>query len=154
MTTPGSRAVTTYSSLDVETGVAGASPQKLVLMLYDGALKAIFDAKVAMARSEIPLKGSAISKAIAIIDEGLRPALDMNAGGEIAANLMALYDYISSRLLYANLKNDAHSLDESARLLSELRAAWETLDQRSRATAQAPLNAPPQPRAPVSFGKV
>lgn len=153
MTTPGSRAVTAYSSLDVETGVAGASPQKLVLMLYDGALKAIFDAKVAMARSEIPLKGSAISKAIAIIDEGLRPALDLNAGGEIAANLMALYDYIGSRLLYANLKNDPRSLDESAHLLSELRAAWETLDQRSRATPQVPVTAP-QPRAPVSFGKV
>jgi flagellar protein FliS len=153
MTTPGSRAVTAYSSLDVETGVAGASPQKLVLMLYDGALKAIFDAKVAMARSEIPLKGSAISKAIAIIDEGLRPALDMNAGGEIAANLMALYDYIGSRLLYANLKNDPHSLDESARLLSELRAAWETLDQRSRATPHVPVTAP-QPHASVSFGKV
>ena len=153
MTNPGSRAVTAYSSLDVETGIAGASPQKLVLMLYDGALKAIFDAKVAMARSEIPLKGSAISKAIAIIDEGLRPALDMNAGGEIAANLMALYDYISGRLLYANIKNDPHSLDESARLLSELRAAWETLDQRSRATAQVPVTTP-QPRASVSFGKV
>jgi flagellar protein FliS len=152
MTTPGSRAATAYSSLDVETGVAGASPQKLVLMLYDGALKAIFDAKVAMARSEIPLKGSAISKAIAIIDEGLRPALDMNAGGEIAANLMALYDYISGRLLYANIKNDPHSLDESARLLSELRSAWETLDQRTRTTPQAPVTAP-QPRAPVSFGK-
>ncbi|HYL17876.1 MAG TPA: flagellar export chaperone FliS [Burkholderiales bacterium] len=153
MTNPGSRAVTAYSSLDVETGIAGASPQKLVLMLYDGALKAIFDAKVAMARSEIPLKGSAISKAIAIIDEGLRPALDMNAGGEIAANLMALYDYISGRLLYANIKNDSHSLDESARLLSELRAAWETLDQRSRVAPQVPVTAP-QPRAPVSFGKV
>src|SRR5262245_52783790 len=108
-----------YSSLDIETGIAGASPQRLIVMLYDGALRAIFDAKVAMARSEIAQKGGAISKAIAIIQEGLRPALDLNAGGEIAANLMALYDYIVTRLLYANLKNDPHSLDESAHLLSE-----------------------------------
>ena len=149
----GNHAATAYSSLDIETGIAGASPQRLVVMLYDGALRAIFDAKVAMARSEIAQKGSAISKAIAIIEEGLRPALDLSAGGEIAANLMALYDYIVTRLLYANLKNDPHSLDETAHLLSELRAAWEVLDERSKPLQSVPA-APPQSRPSVSLGKV
>jgi flagellar protein FliS len=153
MTIAGNRAATAYSSLNVETGVAGASPQRLVIMLYDGALKAIFDAKVAMARGEISSKGSAISKAIAIIDEGLRPALDMDAGGEIAANLVALYDYVSSRLLYANLKNDPSSLDESARLLSELRGAWQELEQRTRPVETMIPAVPPLARPPVSFGK-
>ena len=152
MTIRGNRAVTAYSSLDIETGIAGASPRKLVLMLYDGALKAIFDAKVAMGRGEITSRGSAISRAIAIIDDGLRPALDVKAGGDIAANLMALYEYISSRLFYANLKNDPHSMDEAARLLMELRGAWETLDQRPGTVEQMPVP-PPQRRAAVSFGK-
>ena len=132
MTALANRAVTAYSALEIETGVAGASPLRLIVMLYDGALKAIYAAKVAMERGEIASKGSAISKAIAIIDEGLRPALDLDAGGEIAANLMALYQYVTGRLLYANLKNDRRALDEAARLLSELRSAWEMLEQRAR----------------------
>jgi flagellar protein FliS len=152
MTIRRNRAVTAYSSLDIETGIAGASPQRLVLMLYDGALKAIFDAKVAMAHGEISAKGSAISRAIALINDGLRPALDVKAGGDIAANLMALYEYISSRLFHANLKNDPHSLDEAARLLMELRGAWETLDQRPTTVEQMPVP-PPQRRASASFGK-
>ncbi len=148
------RAMNTYSTLEVETGVASASPQRLVIMLYDGALKAIFAAKAAMAQGNTAGKGEAISKAIAIVDEGLSATLDMDGGGEIATNLAALYDYIGSRLLYANLKNEQGSLDESARLLSELRGAWEELEQRSRSAEQVMAAAPAGSRVPVSFGKV
>src|SRR5262245_60470444 len=119
------RALNSYSALEVETGVESASPQRLIIMLYDGALKSVFAAKAAMARGDVAVKGAALSKAISIIDDGLRAALNLTGGGEIAQNLMALYEYISSRLLHANLKNDARSLDEAARLLSELKSAWE-----------------------------
>ncbi|HTT37449.1 MAG TPA: flagellar export chaperone FliS [Burkholderiales bacterium] len=152
MTALANRAVTAYSALEIETGVAGASPLRLVVMLYDGALKAIYTAKVAMERGEIAAKGSAISKAIAIIDEGLRPALDLDAGGELAANLMALYQYITGRLLFANLKNDKASLDEAARLLSELRSAWEALEQGARPPEQDPA-ANTKARGRVAVGK-
>jgi flagellar protein FliS len=107
-----------------------------------------------MAQNDTPTKGSAISRAIAIIDEGLSPALDLKAGGEIASNLKLLYQYICSRLLYANLKNSVTSLDEAASLLTDLKSAWEALEQRDRPAAQPVV--PPEPqtrRAPVSFGK-
>ena len=152
MTALANRAVTAYSALEIETGVAGASPLRLVVMLYDGALKAIYAGKVAMERGEIAAKGSAISKAIAIIDEGLRPALDLDAGGQIAANLMALYQYITGRLLYANMKNDKASLDEAARLLSDLRSAWEALEQRVRPPEQD-AGAKLESRGQVGLGK-
>jgi flagellar secretion chaperone FliS len=146
------RAADSYSSLELETSIAGASPQRLIVMLYDGALKAVFTAKAAMARGDVAAKGEALSKAIAIVDEGLRPALDMQAGGDIAQNLAALYTYISTRLLYANLKNDQASLDEAARLLSELKQAWDALEQRAKPAAQ-PQPEPVARRASVSFGK-
>ncbi|MEO8630962.1 MAG: flagellar export chaperone FliS [Betaproteobacteria bacterium] len=143
-----------YASMELETGVTGASPARLIVMLYEGALKSIFVAKAAMAQNDTPTKGSAISRAIAIIDEGLSPALDLKAGGEIASNLKLLYQYICSRLLYANLKNNVSSLDEAARLLTDLKSAWEALEQRDRPTAPAvPVPEPQTRRAPVSFGK-
>jgi flagellar protein FliS len=126
------RAIAAYSNVSVETAVAGASPQRLIVMLYDGALAAMQAAKAAIGRDDAGARGAALSKAIAIIDEGLRPALDTEAGGEIAANLMALYEYVANRLLYANLKADEASIDEAVRLMSELRGAWDTLERQAR----------------------
>jgi flagellar protein FliS len=149
------RAVDTYSRLEIETGVAAASPQRLILMLYEGAIKAMVTAQAALARGDLAERGAAISKAISIIDEGLRPALDLEAGGEIAANLMALYEYLVNRLLYANLKGHEQSLDEALRLLTELKGAWETLERQSHAArAPEPAEAAPDiPRAALSYGK-
>ena len=106
-----------------------------------------------MGRGDIPAKGEALSKAISIIDEGLRAALNLESGGEIAQNLMALYEYISTRLLHANLKNDPSSLEEAARLLSELKHAWEILEQRERPVAPLAAEAPPERRNSISLGK-
>jgi flagellar secretion chaperone FliS len=146
------RALSSYSALEVETGVESASPQRLIIMLYDGALKSVFAAKAAMTRGDVATKGEALSKAISIIDEGLRAALNVEGGGDIAQNLMALYEYISTRLLHANLKNDVKSLDEAARLLSELKNAWEALEQRDKPAAALPVE-PLERRASVSLGK-
>ena len=153
MTASIERALSSYSALEVETGVESASPQRLIIMLYDGALKSVFAAKAAMARGDIPAKGEQLSKAISIIDEGLRAALNLESGGEIAQNLMALYEYISTRLLHANLKNDSSSLDEAARLLSELKRAWEILEQRDKPAAPLAGEPPAERRGSVSLGK-
>jgi flagellar protein FliS len=118
------RGVNAYANVGLETGIASASPHKLIVMLYDGALVALLGAKANIAANNIAAKGTAISKAITIIDNGLRASLDKEAGGEIAANLDALYDYMSRRLLHANLKNDVPAIDEVHRLLSDLREAW------------------------------
>lgn len=119
-----SRGVNAYAKVGLETGVSAASPHKLIVMLYDGALAAIATAGVQMDAGNIQEKGKAISKAIQIIDNGLRASLDKEVGGEIAANLDALYEYMSSRLLHANIANDRQALDEVRGLLADLRDTW------------------------------
>ena len=102
---------------------------------------------VGMATSRVifAAKGSAISKAISIIDNGLRASLDKEAGGEIAANLDALYDYMSRRLLHANLKNDVTIIDEVHGLLADLRGAWVEIGDK--------VQQPQQVAAPTAMPK-
>lgn len=121
------RAINAYTNVGVETGVEAADAHKLVLMLYEGALLALVEAKRHMAQGEIAAKGQALSKAIMIIDSGLKASLDVNAGGELGERLAALYDYMGERLLQANLHNRPELIDEVSRLLSELRGAWEQI---------------------------
>ncbi len=113
-----------YATVGVETGVAAASPHKLILMLFDGAILALSSATTYMAQNNINEKGKSISKAIDIITNGLRASLDLEVGGELAERLYALYDYMSARLLHANLHNDPAAIEEVSRLLGELKAAW------------------------------
>jgi flagellar protein FliS len=100
-------------------------------MLLDGALGKIAVAKGLMSRNETAQKGEVIGQVISIVG-GLRASLDMSAGGEIAANLNNLYEYIERRLLESNLKNDASILDETGALLREVKTAWESIPQESR----------------------
>lgn len=124
-----------YSRVEVETGVATASPHKLILMLFDGAILSITSAAAAMEKKDIPTKGQAISKAIEIIINGLKASLDLEAGGELAERLSALYDYMSERLLYANLHNNRAALDEVTSLLQGLREAWEQISPTATPSA-------------------
>jgi flagellar protein FliS len=113
-----------YATVGMETGVASADPHRLILMLFDGAIVAVANAKRHMQQGDIAAKGQATSHAIDIVTNGLRVSLDMDAGGELAERLGALYDYIAARLLQGNARNDAGALDEAMRLLIELREAW------------------------------
>jgi flagellar protein FliS len=127
------KAVDVYAQVGVETGVAAADPHKLILMLFDGTHAAICAARLAISRNDIAAKAAAISKAIAIIDGGLKASLDIKAGGVLAERLAGLYDYMLNRLLAANLRNDTELLDEVNRLIDELRGAWAQIGQRSGA---------------------
>lgn len=131
-----SRGVNAYAKVGLETGVSAASPHKLIVMLYDGALAAIATAGVQMAAGNIQEKGKAISKAIQIIDNGLRASLDKGVGGEIAANLDALYEYMSGRLLHANIQNDQAALEEVRGLLADLRDTWNQIGASAGAANQ------------------
>lgn len=134
-----SAAINAYNKVGLESGITAADPHKLISMLYQGALLAIANAKNGILRKDIAAKGKAISHAILIIDSGLNASLNKEVGGDLALNLAALYDYMSQRLLVANLNNDMEALDEVARLLSDLKGAWETIRQPS-----TPLNIPAQ----------
>jgi flagellar protein FliS len=126
-----------YARIGLETGVAAASPQRLIVMLYDGALAALAEARMHIQAGRTAQKGRALGKAISIVDEGLKAALDVSQGGDIARSLMDLYDYVGRRLLLANLRDDVTLIDETARLLDELRGAWATLAERQGAPAFA-----------------
>jgi flagellar protein FliS len=95
-------------------------------MLMEGGLDRIAQAHGAMQRGQVAQKGELIGKAVAIIG-GLRDGLDMQKGGELAGNLDRLYDYMTGRLLQANLKNDPDLLDEVAGLLREIKSAWDAI---------------------------
>lgn len=132
-----SAAISAYNKVGLESGVTSADPHKLISMLYQGALLAIANAKNGILRKDIPAKGKAISHAILIIDSGLNASLNKEVGGDLALNLSALYDYMSQRLLVANLNNDMEALDEVAKLLNDLKGAWEAIRQPAAMPAAA-----------------
>lgn len=113
-----------YARIGVETGVSGASPHQLVSMLYAGFADAIAQAKGALQCGQVEAKGIAIGRAARIVDEGLKASLDLSGGGTLAADLAALYAFITMRLTQANLRNDAAALDECLALMRPLSEAW------------------------------
>ncbi|APG18653.1 MULTISPECIES: flagellar export chaperone FliS [Kosakonia] len=126
-----------YAQVGVESAVLSASPHQLVVLLFDGALSAMKKAAILIEQGDIPGKGRALSQAINIITNGLRAGLNHEAGGEISANLDSLYDYMTRRLLQANLHNDLSAIDEVSKLLSNIADAWKEIgpnNQNSRDT--------------------
>lgn len=131
MFAPHKTAAASYRNLDVQTMVDGADPHRLVEMLYDGAVVQVAKARHALARRDIAVKCEATTRAIRIIDEGLKAALDARAG-EVARNLDALYDYLTRTLVNANHKNDDGLYAEVEKLLGELRGAWRDIGPKVR----------------------
>lgn len=115
-----------YHQVGVEAQATDATPHQLVQMLLDGAAARLAAAKGATAAGEIARKGELISRVIDIVDH-LRAALDVEQGGELAENLNALYEYMSRRLLEANLRDEPALLDEVAGLLKELQSGWRAI---------------------------
>lgn len=142
-----SRGASAYAKVGIETGVVAASPHKLIVMLFEGAVVALANALQHLANNDIPAKGQAISKAIAIVENGLRASLDKKAGGEIAENLDALYEYMVHRLILANLHNDAEILKEVQNLLNDLKSAWDSIAPNPNQAAE-PANQAQDPLAP------
>jgi flagellar protein FliS len=108
------------------TQVSTANRVQLVVLMYDGAIRYITEAKAKSAAGDVPGKGLAISKAQRIIHE-LMNALDMRRGGELAANLSQVYARIDKNLINANVNRKMEELDESLESLRQLRGAWEQI---------------------------
>jgi flagellar protein FliS len=113
-----------YARVGVETGVSGADPHRLILMLYQGAREAISQARMHLQQGNVPQRGEAIGKAIRIIAAGLQASLNKEVGGDIAARLDALYGYMTRRLLQANIEQSDEMLAEVNGLLATLEEAW------------------------------
>ena len=126
------------------TEAQSASPMQLVVMLYDGALRFLSEARAAQTTGDLPRRAHALRRVTAIVAE-CHSTLDLERGGAVAADLDRLYSYISTRLLDVTVHRDATALEEVHKLMTTLRQAW------AEAAAQDVLDAAAVP-PPVAMG--
>lgn len=108
-----------------------ASPEQLLLMLYEGAIKYARQAQKDMEERNVEAANNKLKKTEDIISE-LMVSLNMDEGGEIAQNLYNLYDYMNRRLIQANIRKDPGLVDEVITLLTSLKESWEEVIGRAR----------------------
>lgn len=125
-----------YQAVATHGGVAAADPHRLILLLMDGALERIASGRAAIQAGSAAERNRLLHRAISIVDE-LRGSLNMEAGGELAANMSELYTYICQLLLKASIENRADVLDEAGALLQQLRGAWLMVPPEARAAHAA-----------------
>ncbi|BCO28877.1 flagellar secretion chaperone FliS [Rhodoferax lithotrophicus] len=126
-TSVSSRSASAYKRVAIETGVSMASPHELVSMLFDSLQVAVGAARASLAKGDIAAKGEHILKAVRIIDEGLKPSLNLQQGGPLAANLNGLYGYCLVRLTQANLHNDDVALNDVIRVIEPIASGWKEI---------------------------
>ncbi|EGT4507401.1 flagellar export chaperone FliS [Cronobacter sakazakii] len=122
-----SSGVQAYQQVGLESAVMSASPHQLVVMLFDGALSALVRARLFIEQGDTVAKGQALTKAINIIDNGLKAGLNMDIGGDLPRNLASLYEYMVRRLLHANLRNDVDAINEVETLMTNIADAWKQI---------------------------
>jgi flagellar protein FliS len=120
----GANGTQAYAKIGVESAVMSATSPQLMTLLFDGAISAVVRARLFIQDNNIQSKGSAISKAINIIEAGLKQGLDEASGDELTLNLIGLYSYMVRRLVEANIRNDVAALEEVETLLRNIADAW------------------------------
>ncbi len=136
-----------YPSAYQTTEILTADPGRLILLLYDGALRALRAAREKLAAGQHIEKFEYFDRTENIVAE-LMGCLDEEKGGQIARQLKSLYAYVLKRILDANLKGDEKAIDECLRILGTLRDAWQTILQKkpepnasAAAAERGPVNA-------------
>ena len=115
--------------------VSTSSQGRLIIMMYEGAIKFASMAIQSIDKGDIVRQGEYINKTHDIINE-LSLALDLKKGGEVTLRLESLYQYMLSQLTLANIKSDRKSLEDVVKILSPLAEAWEQLYHASTNTGQ------------------
>lgn len=118
------RTIGSYASIGLETEILGASPERLISLLFRAAQTALAQARHHLEAGNIAERGKALSKAIAIVDTGLKASVDTHRGGAVAEHLIASYELIIRDLLQANLHADESRLDSAEFLLNNVAEAW------------------------------
>lgn len=126
--TQAAHALRGYRTTQAQTG----SPLELVVLLYDGALRFLAGAERALAAGDLAARGTAISKALAIVNQ-LQSTLDMAQGGAVAEELDRLYDFVQDCLLRATRDHDVAALTQAQGVLASLADAWRTVATMSPA---------------------
>lgn len=126
-TSVNSRAAMAYKRVAAETSVQGADPHQLVGLLFSALVQSMATARGALARGDVAAKGMALGKAVRIIEEGLKAGLNLQQGGDVAANLHQLYSYSVLRLTQANFHNDDAALEEVMSLIEPVADSWQRI---------------------------
>lgn len=124
-----SNPIASYQQIEFESDIRGADPHRLIILLFDGAESALRQALIRLEANDHAGRSESLLKAIDIILSGLSASLDIEQGGDLALNLKALYDYMVSRLIHANLRNDAAAIREVQGLLGEISSAWREMGE-------------------------
>ena len=132
------RAIESYGQVKVSTGASQSNNVELIQMLFDGLIESLSTAKGHIQHNNVSEKSKAIARASRIV-LGLQGALDFEKGGDLAANLNELYNYVTRRLLHVNARNDLKALEEIHGLMTEIRSAWETVPALIPRTAAASM---------------
>lgn len=123
-----------YARIGTQSAAMAATPHQLITLLFDAVDSALRMARHHMARGQTGAKGAALSKAINLIENGLKASLDAEAGGaegaRLVGNLSMLYDYVVCQLMLANVRNDPTLLDEAERVLGPVASAWREIGPR------------------------
>lgn len=134
-----------YAEQYVQTNVATVPQERLIVLLYEGAIRFAQAAVVAIEQGDVPERGRQVDRAVRIVHE-LRSALDMEAGGEVAQRLAALYDFVADRLVSANAQASAPDVNAAIRVMSTLLVAWRrALQPDAQAAAPSPAVGPTIP---------
>ncbi len=114
-----------------KTSVTTASKERILLMLYEGAIRFTRQASLAMKEKKIAEKGRNISKATAILSE-LMATLDFKVGGQLAVDLENLYVFMIDKLIEGNIHNNPECLEHVEGLLMTLYTAWKDVIENPR----------------------
>jgi flagellar protein FliS len=120
-----------YQSVDLASRIEGASPHRLVQIMFDELLKALDALAVAVARRDLSQRAQRQSRALAILN-GLETSLDFERGGEIAAGLAAIYRQARRTLIEACRADDAEAIGRARQQLGEIASAWTAIGERAR----------------------
>ncbi|MEW5722376.1 MAG: flagellar export chaperone FliS [Thermodesulfobacteriota bacterium] len=132
-----------------QTQVTTVDKGRLIVLLYEGAIKFLRQARECQEQGDLPGKTNAINRALDIIGE-LNQSLNMGEGGEMAVNLRQLYLFWSDHLLRAKIKKDIKSLDEVIGMLTSLCEAWDRVASQSEAQEAVPKNEGKSLRAQIT----
>ena len=124
-----------YQRVNTQTSITDADPHKLIQLLYNGALERINMAKAKIQQKDYGAKAQLLNKAIEIIG-GLRSFLDFEKGGDLAARLESIYDYMERTLFEANAQNNIAKLDEVADLLRSIKDGWDGIREEATSLQQ------------------
>ncbi|CAM8634562.1 FliS Flagellin-specific chaperone FliS [Comamonadaceae bacterium] len=135
-TSVSSRSASAYKRVGIETSVDNADPHKLVVLLFDALNQALGGARLAIQNGDVPGKCKHINHAVRIFEEGLIAPLNLQEGGELAANLHSLYTYCVQRLTIANIKNDISIIEEVQRVMEPVSSGWKQINGNGPAYLQ------------------